>query len=146
MRTQVCDLEYGSNNGTIAIRPSRNGRLSKLVKTMKLAKDDYTCEEERVWVFRDPYVYSDKNGNERINHITRGVVCGTYKQGELFMEMAKNLGLDVQYRGLFVPFSNGQPRLGHFSEDKKPFADYSENELAHMRWDLPTKEELTALL
>jgi len=134
------DLRYDLNNDTLAIRPSVAGRLSGLVK-MTVAGD------ERVWTFADDHVWKDANGDERLEHHRKGVVCGTYKQGKAFMAMCEELGLTLDY-GLFVPFSNGQRAHGRLTwpEPDEPTSDYLAAELKLMRWDLPTREELEAVL
>lgn len=132
------DLEYDQNNGVLAIRPSRNGRLKSLIKST-------TDGSDRVWVFKDVGTWRDEHGDERIDHRARGVVNGTYEEGQTFLAMCTLLGLVVESGGFFVPFSNGQRRHGTFG-DGKPFADYYESELKLMRWDLPTREQLKKLL
>lgn len=131
------DLVYEQNNGVIAVMPTDNGRLAGLVKKTNAGDD-------RVWVFRDTHIWHDDDGDERIDHHARGVVCGTFAEGRAFLNTCNGLGLSFRC-GLFVPFSNGQHRYGRFS-DGEPANDWSEDELKLMRWDLPTEEQLKALL
>ena len=134
------DLEYSLNNDTLAIRPTRNGRLKDLVLT---TVDD----SERVWVFRNAVMWTDDDGDERIDHITRGVVNGTFEQGREFLVMCKEVGFVALCSGFFVPFSNGQKRIGKFGSGDKaePCNDFYEDELKLVRWDLPSRDRLSEL-
>jgi hypothetical protein len=132
------DLEYFQNNGVIAIRPTQGGRLACLRKQTKGSKD-------RVWVFADATIWHDDDGDERINHHRRGVVCGTYAQGHAFIETCRELGLSVVSSGFYVPFSRGELRYGRWG-DGTPVSDYDADELKRMRWDLPSKALLKEIL
>lgn len=134
------DLLYCINNGTLAIQPTSTGRLAALVRTV------HGTNYERVWVFgdADPWTHPE-TGFEFVDHHRRGVMVGTWKQGQEFLAVCKELGLVVSSGGLFVPFSNGQYRFGKFG-DGAEMSDYAEDELRLARWDLPTRDELVALL
>lgn len=135
------DVNYDQNNGTIAIEPTRSGLLAAMVLTYRNPDEDGRNDNRRVWVFTDPYVWTDENGNERIDHHTCGLTCGSHQDGHYFLEMCRKIGLNVRRDGMFVPLSNGQRRYGHF-HDNKPFNDYGEDEQVCVRWDLPNEQEL----
>lgn len=146
---EVCDIEYDQNNGVIAIQPTKNGKLSRLVKETNGVMASKS-PEERCWVFADSYVYTDEAGEERIDHRRRGVVCGTYADGQAFLKMCSEIGLNVRSGGLFVPFSNGQRRNAHVLRPTpythEYMSDYPEEELRLMRWDLPSREDLMKII
>ncbi|MBI4132995.1 hypothetical protein HY478_00105 [Candidatus Uhrbacteria bacterium] len=134
MRAQNPDVVYNQNNGTLAVWPTHTGRLAQFEKRTK-------GDEERSWVFADAHPFIDDDGYERIDHITRGVVCGTLAEGYAFLDQCRELGFTVQSGGGFVPFSNSQRR--HATDATgKPMSDYPETELRLMRWDLPTQADL----
>lgn len=135
MRSSNPDLEYSNNNGVVAIKPTPTGKLRGLVLRTFSARD------ERVWIFMDYHTFQDDNGDLRLDHKSRGVSCGTYNDGERFLDLCRKLGLVVSATGFFVPFSNGQRRLV-IDRTGKPMADYTETELKLMRWDLPTESQL----
>ena len=141
MRSNNFDLEYCQNNCTIAIRPSRTGRLKGLVRT---TADD----TDRVWVFKSVESYTDDDGDERIDHGTLGLVSGYFSDGGKFLHMCRELGLVVQSSGFFVPFSNGKHRYGTVGhgDEAGPTSEYYESELKMARWDLPTRDQLVLVL
>lgn len=136
---QTPDVEYCQNNGIICFRPTPTGRLGSLVKLTK-------SNEPRVWSFGDSTLWTDANGDERIDHIMRGALCGSYQAGNDFQATCHELGLTMQSAGFFVPFSNGRYRNATFNKDGAPTADFPEEELRLMRWDLPTQQQLMELL
>ena len=142
------DLEFCQNNRTLAIRPGQGGRLSHLVRFINNS-DELKDNSQRSWIFKDPDVYTDSDGNERIDHITRGVTCGFLKQGYEFLQICKDVGLFAREKDFFVPFSNVQKSSGIFAylhpdrkEEVKP--EFSQTDLVLMRWDLPTGNQLVA--
>ncbi|MFH0831192.1 MAG: hypothetical protein V1895_03995 [Parcubacteria group bacterium] len=133
------DLICGSNNGVLAIAPTKSGRLARLVKKTKAGR-------ERVWTFSKPHVWEDEDGDERIDHKDRGALTGNSADGQAFLMLCYDLGIRANYSGLYVPFSNGMRRYGRFEEDDKPTNDYTESELKLARWDLPTRQQLEDIL
>lgn len=132
------DIEYYQNNGVLAVRPVRGGRLNHLVKLTMGGK-------ECVWVFADLFVYKGDYGEEMIDHHTRGLTVGTFGEGGLHLSMCSHLGFRVENRGFFVPLSNGQRR--HLTDKNgRASSDYEETEIALCRVDLPTLEQLQAIL
>ena len=139
------DLVYCQNNGTIAVKPTPSGRLVSLIKkTMN--------GEDRVWVFKDASVHTDPLGNEVVDRVIRGVVCGSYKDGSRFLDLCRDSGLIVESGGFVVPFSNGTRVTAdvgsHCSGQtrEKYLYDWSQDEVVLMRWDLPAAEDLSDLL
>lgn len=129
------DIQYFQNNGVLAVRPGKTGRLSHLVRQTRKG-------DERVWVFADSCLYKDDDGDEHIDHRERGVVCGTYNEGQQFLAMCRELGFTVQSVGFFVPFSNGQRRHAPDPRGGPDMCDWPEDELKLMRWDLPSRTDL----
>lgn len=135
------DIVYDHNNGTIAINPTRSGLLAKLVLTYNTPEKDSRDGNERVWVFANFGVWKDDDGNEYVDHHTRGLTCGNYDDGRVFLAMCRRIGLNVQRRGMFVPLSNGQRRHSRF-DDGEWSADYTDDEWVCVRWDLPSEQTL----
>lgn len=128
------DLEIAKNNCVVAVRPSRNGRLKNMVQERKDGL-------ERVWVFCDQEPWKDKDGDERIDHQRRGLMCGDLKQFELFTRIIIALGLLPRSTGFYVPCSNEREFIGQ-TLDGKPLADFPESDQKMVRIDLPTAEDL----
>ena len=141
---EVPDLVYASNNGTLFIVPTQNGRLGHLSICTKIVGERKQPQKiEKGWVFGD-YTFGDE-----IDWCRRGVVSGTSSEGSEFIEKCRRIGLIVKHDGRFVPFSNGQRRYGRFEAHmgvSLPFADYDEYEYSCCRVDLPKIDELEVLL
>ncbi|GEM_PF-3843894 len=136
MRSSRPDVICSQNNGVLAVKPTPTGKLRSLVLLVQSTRD------ERVWVFLDPTTFEDNNGGDlRVDHKMRGVSSGTHYDGMKFIALCRKLGLLVTYEGFFVPFSNGQRRCAT-DRHGQPMADYSEEELKRMRWDLPNEADL----
>ncbi len=138
------ELHFWNNNRVLAIVPTRFGRLYRL---FTFTSDD----EEKPWVFSDPRTWIDpETGDEMVDHHHRGVMNGTLQEGKDFLEMCRQLGIDVREASLDVPFSNGQKRRGRFYAGKfyhrgefrqgsdKGFNDFPRDELRRVRLDLPS--------
>lgn len=127
------DLEFYTNNGTLALRVAATGRLKNIMHTLH----DGT---EKCWIFRQHTTWIDRETSESVfDHKTRGLTVGTWDEGMAFLEACESAGLRVNYSGFFVPISNGQRQYGKF-EDRTPFCDYDRCEILRVRIDTPTVE------
>ena len=138
MNSPAFDVGYYQNNGTLAIFLGRNGTLAKISRVTKKG------EEDCLFIFQDLESYTDEDGYEVIDHVTRGVLVGSFQDGKDFLDMCRELGLIVKSRSVFVPFSNGRHVSGQIGcgGEVRHTADYFQSELRLMRWDLPSRARL----
>lgn len=169
---ESADLIVSRNNGTIAIRSSKNGRLALLAqfvwcswqdrcsfanldsyyynKGLMLVKEIRKDGDYLVFTFvkreETVWVFGDwKFGDNDVDEIRAQVMHGTYQDGNDFLKMCRELGLTMEDGG-YVPFSNG-----HLDErldgSGRKYLGYSDYDLA-MRKESnpPTKEELAKIL
>jgi hypothetical protein len=146
------DIYYAQNNGVRAFWPTRNGKLGILVSKTRSGV-------ERCWVFADATWFADEDGDEIVDHHTRGAVCGSFDDSGHFIQKCRELGLVVGNAGYsgngvgYVPLSNGQRAHGTMNEPSptgsyqpRPASDWSRMELKRVLVDLPTEEWLRAFL
>jgi len=125
------DIEVCINSSTIAVRVTVDGRLAKL------SRKTQALNEERMWVFKTPATWPDEaTGDERFDHKTAGLVCGTYEEGQSFLSLCRQAGVKVQSTNFFVPLSNGQ-NLEVEDNYGNRLNDYTKQELRLVRRDLP---------
>lgn len=133
------DIVYGENNDTFAVYVAEEGRLAQLVKKTSAGNG-------RAWIFKDPKTWFDATGDERFDHGTAGLVCGTFMDGQSFLSMCRELGLNVKEDDqIRVPLSRGKT-VEATSDEGERLLDYAKDELRRVRKDLPTRTELMNLL
>jgi len=145
------DLYDAVNNGVLAIWPTRSGRLKDLVKSTKSG-------DERCWIFADSGSLTDADGDEIVNHHRRGVVCGSWEDGQGFVKMCiEEFDLRVKSNGYsgngagFVPLSNGERASGTLRNPgpnsiSRLASDWDPAELKRVRIDLPTHTMILVVL
>lgn len=135
LHTPKPDLEYGvaHDKATLAIRPTIHGHLHTLVQRVVDGR-------ERCWVYGSVGGWRDTAGNERFDHIRRGILCGTYTQGMDVLTRCASSGLIVRQSSFYVPCAAGKERSGRFRKRRfgpkgGVFADYHEDDLTLVRSD-----------
>jgi len=129
------DIEISKNNGVLAVRIVSTGRLRSLQQNLKVREGDEIIEgDPRVWVFATGVIWADNEGNERICHHLRGLLAGSYKDGEEFLRHSKMVGFEVEYAGFYVPLSRGERTI---VVGQQPYADFPLNEQLMVRSDQP---------
>lgn len=141
------DIEFHRHNGVLAIRPGPTGRLRSLVKLTK--EDEGERPRQRVWLFANAHVSAGLRGNERIDHVMRGVICGSLQEGLEFLERCRTREeLEVVDVGMRVPCSNGYAFESRCTLDRfvQIVQDFTLLELEMVRWDFPNELLLRAIL
>ncbi len=137
---ESADLQYDYNNGVVAVRVGSKGALVSLAR--KRGSDE---SQELVWVFCDSGTYTQDNGDVMERYQYRGIRVGTREDWKRFKRMCEEVGVSVACCGMYVPCSNGQRNYGQ-NDDGRPMASFTDDEIARLRFDLPTRQTLMAEL
>ena len=142
MLREPCDLSHCYNNGVLSVLPSGVGAL----KSLSRKTQDGTG---RSWNFADVNTWTDDDGDERLDHRLRGLLNGSHEDGQKFLQMCRSLGLVVMQESFMVPFSNGPlltGTVGNNVHGKCEVNEYTLRELKMARADLPTRDQMAALI